>query len=119
MIPAAKAGVRTVDAKLPISGISESRIVITMKASVIAIHTHGDAAKRRQPSVHHARPLPAATLAGGSPPAASTPAEKVELERGGVGSAMGASRFWRGVRYGSTPPNRARDRARKATDRSR
>ena len=68
--------------------------MITMKRTVIAIHTHGDAANRRQPSVHQATPLPDATeaaercgdVAGAG---ALNPASEGEGERGGIGSAMG------------------------------
>ena len=60
------------------------------KISVIAIHTHGDAAKRRQPSVHQATPFPAAAVTGDRGAALAGPGKPaLGSERGGVGSAMG------------------------------
>ena len=67
MIPAARTGESTVDARLPRSGTNASAIMITTKTMTIAIQTHGAAAKSRQPSVHQVSPLPAATVAGTPP----------------------------------------------------
>ena len=78
----------------PSMGMNVSMTMITTKASVIPIQTQGDAANSRQPSLHQARPLPAATEAagdGGEAPAArdSNPIAVDESARGRVGSVMG------------------------------
>ena len=77
-------------ARLPSKGTNESAIMIATKATTIPIHTHGEAANKRQPSVHHASPLPAATLAGArATPSADEPKPlPADSVRGGIGSAM-------------------------------
>jgi len=61
---------------------------MTQNRTVMPIHTHGDAVNKRQASLHHVAPLPAATAEGdlrdGAPGAPAPLA-------GGVGNGEGCS----------------------------
>ena len=63
--PPANTGASSVVASDPSTGTKESITMMTRYSTVIASHTPGAPVNRRQPSVHHARPLPASTAAIG------------------------------------------------------
>src|ERR1700681_945455 len=92
--PPAKTGASSVLASEPSIGIKPSITVITTNRIVMAIHTQGFAANRRQPSLHHALPWPAGTAEGprrgGTAPAPpSNPGVAGEGGGGAIGSFMG------------------------------